>query len=130
MIQIDLDAVVAALVSEKIEPVAQVRHQPLQRLRLRGSSAQMELLDTLPRPQVTPQQVDLAQQTLKMGFRPQACGKLHVQRQRTTLLATDAQCPQHIQRTDPAMKLAGVDMTIGVKHALVVANEGLAAGVE
>ncbi|MCY1431195.1 hypothetical protein D9M71_471580 [compost metagenome] len=85
VVKIDIDAVVAALMGEKVEALVQLGHQPLQLLGGRRATAQMKLLDPLLRGQVTPHQVDLPGQGLQIGFdgltvRAQAGRHLHIQR--------------------------------------------------
>ncbi|MNR51139.1 hypothetical protein D3C85_1707700 [compost metagenome] len=46
------------------------------------------------------------------------------------MLTAAAQCSQHIQRTDAAMKLAHIDITVGVEHTLIVLNDLLVASVK
>ena len=119
MVKVDLDAVVAAFMFKKIEPAAQMTHQPLQMGRRGCSAAQMKLLDPLLCTQVTTDEVDFPLQVLKVLLdtvvlvgdiargtrrRLEAGRQLHVQGQRTALLAADAQCTKQIQRANTVMK--------------------------
>jgi hypothetical protein len=60
------------------------------------------------------------------GRRLEAGRQLHVQGQRTALLAADAQCTKQVQRADTVMKFLRVGMTVRVKHALIAPSDQLA----
>ncbi|MCY1532065.1 hypothetical protein D9M68_673110 [compost metagenome] len=65
--QIDLDAVVAHIVIQQVEALAQMAHQPAKLPGIGRAPRQVKLLDSLLRPQVTANQVDLTLQPHQVG---------------------------------------------------------------
>jgi hypothetical protein len=104
----------------------------------------MKLFDPLLRTQVTTDEVDLVFQALEVLFDVAMLAggivrgtkgwlepgrQLHVQSDRASFLAADAQGTEQIQRADTVMKLLRVGMAVGVEYALIAPSDQLAGGV-
>ncbi len=144
MVKVDIDAVVAALMLEKVESITQVIHQALEMSDGGCSAAQVKLFDPLLRSQMTTDEVDLLFQALKVLFDfavlagdiargtkgwLEAGRQLHVQGDRAAFLPADAQGAKQIQRADAVMKLLCVGMAVGVEYALIAPSDQIAGGV-
>jgi hypothetical protein len=119
-------------------------HQPFQMSGSGCSTAQMKLFDPLLCTQMATDEVDLLLQTLKVLFDAavlagdiargtkgwlEAGRQLHVQGDRASFLAADAQGTKQIQRADAVMKLLRVGMAVGVEYALIAPSDQIAGGV-
>ncbi|MNQ78217.1 hypothetical protein D3C85_931210 [compost metagenome] len=125
--RVDLDAVIAGLVLQQIEMLAQVRHQLAQLVvaeKGRRAAAKVQLLDFLGRVEVAGDQLDFLLQPLQVGqgattilgddlvagavvANVRAERHMHVERQRAQGLAAVAQGMKQVEGADLTVKLHG-----------------------
>ncbi|MBB3239895.1 hypothetical protein FHW68_001386 [Pseudomonas sp. Tn43] len=144
MVKVDINAVVAALMFKKVEPATQMTHQPIEMSAGGRSAAQMKLFDALFGTEVATDDVDLVFQALKVLFDVAVLAggigrgtkgwlepgrQLHIQGDRASFLTADAQGTKQIQGANAVMKPLRIDMTVGVKYALVAPSDQFAGGV-
>ncbi|MNZ69177.1 hypothetical protein D3C78_874690 [compost metagenome] len=124
---VDFDAVVARIVIQQVEVLAQLRHQLAQFVMAekgRGAATEVQLFDFLVRVQVAGDQLDFLFQALQVGLGAAAIlgddfvagavvadvrakRHVHIQRERAPGLAAVAQGVEQVERADLAVELHG-----------------------